>query len=256
MLLVLNIGNTNVRVGAFDGPGLLHDWRLETDVRRTGDEYGLMLSGMLSHAGLVEAQIEGVAMGSVVPPLTDTFTRVSRRYLKQEPLILSPNVKTGVAIKTDNPAEVGADRILNVLAAHRLHGGPAIVIDIGTATTFDVLSGAGEYLGGAIAPGINLSAEALFRGTAQLPRIGLHMPASPIGKNTVTAMQAGLLLGCVAMIEGMTARIKAELGGQALVIATGGLGRMIAAETKVVDVLEPDLTLQGLRLLWEQNRAP
>lgn len=249
------IGNTNVKIGAFQDGQIVRDWRLATDVHRMTDEYGLQMLGLLHHAGLHERQVQGVVIGSVVPPLTDTFERLSRRYLRRRALIMSKDVRASVPLRIDNPAEAGADRILNVLAAHRLYGGPAIVVDFGTATVFDALSAQGEYLGGAIAPGVGIAAEALFTQTAQLPRIRLQVPRHAIGTSTVACMQSGIMLGYLGLVEGLTARIKGELGGAARVVATGGLSAIMAGQTTVFDVVEPRLTLHGLHLLWEEHHA-
>jgi type III pantothenate kinase len=198
--------------------------------------------------------VSGVALASVVPPLTGIFVEMCQRYLGHDPLAVTADIETGVRVLIDYPAQAGADRILNALAAHRLYGSPAIVVDFGTATTFDAVSAEGDYVGGAIAPGLGIAAEALFSRTAKLPRIQLAAPPAAIGRNTVHAMQSGLILGYVGLIEGLVARIRAELGGRAKVIATGGLAPLLAQETEVIELVDPMLTLEGLRLIYELNQ--
>lgn len=254
MLLVVDIGNTNTVLGLHrDGEWIAH-WRIASDRAEMPDEYAVLLRNLFDFEELSWADVSGVALASVVPPLTGTFVEMCRRYLGHDPLVVTPAVKTGVRVLTDHPAEVGADRIINALAAYRLHGSPAIVVDFGTATTFDAVSAEGDYLGGAIAPGLGIAAEALFSRTAMLPRIQLIAPPAAIGRNTVHAMQSGLILGYVGLIEGLVARIRAELGGQAKVIATGGLAPALARETDVIEVVDPMLTLKGLRLIYALNR--
>lgn len=252
-LLVIDIGNTNIVLGVYRGQKLLVSWRLSTDAEKMADEYGILLRDLFSSAGLDSSSIKGCALSCVVPPLLRSFQEVVGKQFAVNPLVVGPGVRTGVRILTDNPREVGADRITNAVAAAKLHGLPALVIDFGTATTFDVVSKEGDYLGGAIAPGVGIAAESLWRRAAQLPRIELAFPPAAIGKNTVQAMQSGVLLGYVALVEGMVERISRELGDKPMIIATGGLAPLIAEKTKVIQRVEPDLTLQGLRLIYEMN---
>ena len=253
MLLAIDIGNTNIVIGVFEGERLKATWRLGTDVHKLADEYAAMLSSLLSMRGLAFGDVSVAIMSSSVPPLVTVFEDLCQRYFDVSPMVIGPGTKTGVRISIDNPREVGADRVVNAAAAHSLYGGPLIVIDLGTATTFDAISGEGDYLGGAIAPGILISAEALFEHAAKLPRVELVRPPKAIGRNSVAAMQSGIILGYVGLIEGIVARMRRELGGEAKVIATGGLAEVITSETNVVDGIEPDLTLLGLRLVHELN---
>lgn len=255
MLLTIDIGNTNITFGVYDdNQTLLYHWRMKTDHDRMPDEYGIIMLGLLRHEGLDFHDIHGVAIASVVPPLTHVFEEMIQRFVKQKPLVVGTGVKTGVQIRYDSPRDVGADRIVDAAAAYKLYGGPACIVDFGTATTFDAVSGKGEYLGGAIAPGIGIAAEALFSRTSKLPRIDLVRPPKAIGTNTVHAMQSGLIFGYVGLVEGMVARFRAELGQHMRVIGTGGLAETIARETTVIEVVNPWLTLEGLRLIWEMNQ--
>jgi type III pantothenate kinase len=255
MLLTIDIGNTNLTIGLYAGEELRHHWRLETDHHKMPDEYGLQLLGLLTHAGQTPASLEGIVLASVVPQLTGHVLQACREYLKQEPLVVEASQKTGIKILYEDPKTVGADRLCDAVAVQAMYGGPACIIDFGTATTFNALTGKGEYLGGAITAGINLAAEALFSRAAKLQQIDLQRPPNVIGRNTVHAMQSGLLYGYVSMVEGMVDRFRTELGKDMKVIATGGLAEIIASETKVIDVLAPWLTLDGLRLFWEMNRS-
>jgi type III pantothenate kinase len=254
MLLAIDIGNTNIVIGAYDGTRLLASWRIASDVQRQTDEYAVLLRGLCELRGIGLAHVRGVVLACVVPPLTETFRTLARQYLRVEPLVVEPGIRTGVRVRVDNPREVGADRIVNALAAQQLYGTPAIVIDLGTATTFDAVSAEGDYLGGAIAPGILVALEALVGRTSRLQRIELARPKTAIGRNTVAAMQSGLLFGYVGLVEGLIDRFQQELGGSAKVIATGGLAHLIAAETPKIQVINPELTLEGLRLIYELNR--
>jgi type III pantothenate kinase len=254
MLLTLDLGNTNLTIGLYDGRELRHHWRLATDHARMPDEYGLQLLGLLNRAGCESDCLNGVVLASVVPPLTGRLTQACREYLQRDPLVVDAGVKTGLRIRYDDPRQVGADRVADAVAVLHLYGGPACVVDFGTATTFNAVTKEGEYLGGAITAGIHLAAEALFTHAAKLPRIDLQRPPSVIGRNTVHAMQSGLLFGYVAMVEGMVARFRSELGPEMKVIATGGLASLIAKETKVIEIINPWLTLDGLRIIWELNR--
>lgn len=255
MLLCVDIGNTNTVMGVYSGEELVAHWRIATDPQRMPDEYGLQLLGLLSHVGLAPEDIHGCCLASVVPPVTDLLLEMLANYVEKKVLVVGTGVRTGVAIRYDSPREVGADRIVNAAAAYRLYGGPACIVDFGTATTFDALSERGDYLGGAIAPGVRVAAEALFQRTAKLPRIDLHRPPQAIGANTVDAMRSGILFGYVGLVEGMVARFRVELGEGMRVIATGGLGQVIAAETKVIEVVDPWLTLKGLRLIYYMNEV-
>jgi len=254
MLLAIDIGNTNIAIGVFEDEKLRATWRLGTDVHKLEDEYASVFLNLLSLKGLAFADIDCAIISSSVPPLVTVFEGLCQRYFEVSPMIVGPGTKTGVRISIDNPREVGADRVVNAAAGHRLYGGPLIVIDFGTATTLDAVSEEGDYLGGAIAPGIGISAEALFEHAAKLPRVELVRPQKAIGRNTVSAMQSGIIFGYVGLIEGIVARMRKELGGTAKVIATGGLADVICRETDIVDALEPDLTLVGLRLVYELNR--
>lgn len=253
MLLAIDVGNTNVTLGLYEGDKLNPHWRLATDHNRMPDEYGLQLLGLLQNAGKSIKDLTGISLASVVPPLTQRVVQACREYLKQEPLVVDTGIKTGIRIRYEDPKAVGADRVCDAVATLKLYGGPACIVDFGTATTFNALTKDGEYLGGAITAGINLAADALFTHTAKLQRIDLQRPPSVIGRNTVHAMQSGLLFGYVSMVEGMVARFKSELGSDMKVVATGGLAESIAQETKVIDVLAPWLTLDGLRIIWELN---
>lgn len=254
MLLAIDLGNTNLTLGLYDGEELGPRWRLATVHDRMPDEYGLQILGLLSHAGYNPDRLKGVCLASVVPPLTTRVVEACRNYLGQEPLVVDAGVKTGVRIRYEDPRAVGADRIVDAAAVQRFYGGPACVVDFGTATTFDAISAEGDYLGGAIAPGINIAAEALYLRTAKLARVDLQRPPSAIGRNTVHAMQSGLLFGYVALVEGMVARFRAELGPKMKVIATGGLAEIVARETSVLEIIAPWLTLDGLRIVWDLNR--
>ena len=253
MLLTIDIGNTNLTLGLYEGEKLGAHWRLATDHNRMPDEYGLQFLGLLQNAGKTLQDIRGVSLASVVPPLTGRVIQACREYIKQEPLVVDTGVKTGIKIRYEDPKAVGADRVCDAVAVLKFYGGPACVVDFGTATTFNAITKDGEYLGGAITAGINLAAESLFTRAAKLPRIDLQRPPSVIGRNTVHAMQSGLLFGYVSMVEGMVARFRSELGSEMKVIATGGMAEVIAKETQVVDFIAPWLTLDGLRIIWELN---
>jgi len=255
MLLAIDIGNTETTLGVFDGEELRATWHMATGVHRMADEYAALLLNLLHQQGLDIPDIKAGALCSVVPPLISTFGELFQRYFHISPLVVGAGVKTGVRIRMDNPREMGADRIVNAAAAHHLYGGPVIVTDLGTATTFDTVSKEGDYLGGAIAPGIMAAAEALFTRAAMLPRVELTRPKRAIGTNTIAAMQSGIIFGYVGLIEGIVARIQQELGEKAKVVATGGAAELLAKETAVIDVVNPDLTLIGLRLIYEMNKA-
>jgi type III pantothenate kinase len=253
MLLTIDIGNTNLTLGLYEGQNLGARWRLATDHERMPDEYGLQILGLLSHGGCSPAQLHGICMASVVPPLTGRIIQACKVYLQQDPLLVDHQIKTGINILYEDPKAVGADRIVDAVAVKEFFGGPACVVDFGTATTFDAIDSEGQYLGGAIAPGIGIAAEALVQHTAKLPRVDLQKPPSVIGRNTIHAMQSGLLFGYVSMVEGMVDRMRIELGPAMKVIATGGLAEIVAHETKVIQILAPWLTLDGLRIIWEIN---
>jgi type III pantothenate kinase len=253
MLLTIDIGNTNLTLGLYEGEQLGAHWRLATDNNRMPDEYGLQFLGLLQNAGKSLMDIHGISLASVVPPLTGRVIQACREYLKQNPLVVDTGVKTGIKIRYEDPKAVGADRVCDAVAVMKLYGGPACVVDFGTATTFNAITKEGEYLGGAITAGVNLAAEVLFTHAAKLPRIDLQRPPSVIGRNTIHAMQSGLLFGYVSMVEGMVARFRSELGSEMKVIATGGMAEVIAKETQVVNFIAPWLTLDGLRIIWELN---
>lgn len=253
MLLCVDIGNTNIKLGLFQGEGMLCRWRIATERTRLADEYAVLLINLLASEGLQIEEITGCAISSVVPALTQEFEDLSTRYLAKTALVVSPKVKTGIAIHTDYPAEVGSDLVVNAMAARSLYGAPVIVIGFGTATTFVAVSPEGNLEGVAIAPGIITGADSLFRATSTLPRVALTRPAVAIGKNTIQSLQAGLVYGYAGMVDGLVERIQAELGGSARVVATGGVAPLIAPETRTVQVVEPDLTLIGLRMVYELN---
>jgi type III pantothenate kinase len=254
MLLTIDVGNTNLTIGLYEGEKLAHHWRLATDHARMPDEYGLQFQGLLTNVHRNPGDLTGIALASVVPPLTMRVIQACREYLKQEPLVVDTGVKTGVRIRYEDPKTVGADRVCDAAAVMKLYGSPACVVDFGTATTFNAITREGDYLGGAITAGINLAAEALFTHAAKLPRIDLQRPPNVIGRNTTHAMQSGLIFGYVSMVEGMVARFRAELGEDMKVIATGGLAEVVARETPVIEIIAPWLTLDGLRIIWELNR--
>jgi type III pantothenate kinase len=254
LLLCIDVGNTNITLGLYQGQELGPRWRLATDHERMPDEFILQLLGLLEYAGLTPEEVDGAAIASVVPPLTGRWVEVCRRGVNVEPLVIDAGVHTGVRVLYDEPGAVGADRLVDAVAAFQLYGGPACIVDFGTATTFDAVSGWGEYLGGAIAPGIGIAAQALFERTAKLPRVDLARPPAAIGRNTVHSMQSGLLFGYVSLVEGMVERFRQELGPGMKVIGTGGLAEVIARETDVFEVLAPWLTLDGLRMVYEMNQ--
>ena len=253
MLLAIDIGNTNIVLGVYDGAKLVASWRTATAVHRMADEYAMLANNFFTYRGLRLADVRHVVICSVVPPLVTTFEELVERYLRVKPLLVGPGVKTGIRILYENPRDVGADRIANAVATHRLYGGPSIVVDFGTATTLDAITGQGDYLGGAIAPGITIAAEALFQRAALLYRVELTRPRTAIGRNTAASMQSGILFGYVGLIEGLIARFKQEMG-PATVIATGGLAEVVSKETSAIDVVDQGLTLEGLRLIFEMNR--
>jgi len=254
MLLAVDIGNTTITLGLYDGETPGPRWRLETVRSRLPDEYGLALLALLANAGLSRSDVSEAAFSSVVPPLTGTWVEVFRRWLGVEPLVVETGVKTGVRVLYEDPKQVGADRIVNAAAVKEMWGGPACIVDFGTGTTFDALSARGEYLGGAIAPGIQISAEALYLKTARLPRIEIKKPKKAIGRTTVASMQSGLYFGYIGLVSNTIAQIRKELGREAHVIATGGFGGQIAPEVPAIEAYEPGLVLEGLRILYERNK--
>src|SRR5882724_8490076 len=254
MLLTIDIGNTNTVLGVFRGEELVANWRLTTARQQTVDEYGVLPRNLFTLAGVDRDGIRGVIISSVVPPVNWTLAEMARIYFGQKALFVEAGVKTGMSVLVENPLEVGADRIVNGVAAFHKFGGPCIVVDFGTAITFDVISERCEYLGGVIAPGLGISSEALFARTAKLPRVEIKDPGKVIGTNTVTHMQAGLYYGAVDMVDGMLARIKAELGGKPKVVATGGQAKLVAKGSKHIESTDEFLTLDGLRLIWDKNQ--
>lgn len=253
MLLAIDIGNTNIVIGLYKGKELQCHWRVASDRQKTADEYGLILRQLCHYQGVDVEAIKAVVMASVVPTLTQTLTMMLKDQFNCRLLVIGPGVKTGMPIRFDNPREVGADRIVNGVAVYELYGGPAIVVDFGTATTYDAISASGEYLGGAIAPGIGIATDALFARAAKLPRVELIRPPRVIGKNTVACMQAGIMYGFIGQVEGIVKRMQAEIGGRAVVVATGGLAGLIAPEVSCIDKVDPLLTLEGLRIVYERN---
>jgi len=255
MLLTIDVGNTTVTIGLFEGDRIRATWRLATDRERLTDEYAVIVLSLLAHSGFGAGDVADAALASVVPDLAPVFGDLCRRHLGVEPLVVDTGTRTGVRILYDNPREVGADRVADVVAACNRYGPPPLVIvDLGTGLVFDAVSAEGDYLGGAIAPGIGIAAEALYARAAKLYRVELQRPERAIGKNTIAAIQSGLVYGYVSLLEGMVARFQRELVGRAKVIATGGWAPLIARETKVIDVVDQDLTLHGLRLIYEANR--
>jgi type III pantothenate kinase len=258
MLLAIDVGNTNIVLGVFDKTTLVQSWRLQTLRERTEDELGLLVDGLFAHSRIERSKVKGIVIASVVPPLTGTTCAMVSRYFGLKPLLVDPAGNSGMPILYENPAEVGADRVVNAIAAYerfgRHAGRPMIVCDFGTATTLDAVTAKGEYLGGAICPGVTISADALFQRAARLPRIDVRKPETVIGRTTVGAMESGLFYGYVGMVEGLVRRMSEELGGHALCVATGGLAAVIAPETSLIEHVDVDLTLHGLRIVWERNQ--
>jgi type III pantothenate kinase len=254
MLLAIDIGNSNILLGVFKEDKLLHEWRLLTESDKTIDEYGILFQSLYRSAGLAVEETKDIIISSVVPPLINTLEELCKKYFHLNPLIVEPGVKTGMPINYDNPLEVGADRIVNAVSAYEKYKKSLIIVDFGTATTFDCISHKGEYLGGAIAPGIMVSTEALFHKASKLPRIELIKPQTVIGKNTVASMQAGIVYGYVGLIDGIVHRMKEEMKDNPLVVATGGLAQLIATESETIDEVDELMTLEGLRIIYNKNR--
>lgn len=254
MFLVIDVGNTNIVLGVYRSRELLHHFRISTNRQATVDEYGVLIHNLFAMARIRESEIEGVIISSVVPPLMSALEELCEKYLRRKPLIVGPGIKTGLNLRYENPREVGADRIVNAVAAIEQYGGPLVVVDFGTATTFDCIDAEGNYLGGAIVPGIGISTEALYQRASKLPRIELEKPKKVIGRNTVHAMQAGIIFGYAGQVDGIVERIARELKTQPKVVATGGLAELIASETRTIEEVNSQLTLEGLRLIYERNQ--
>lgn len=254
MILVVDVGNTNIVFGAYDNKKLLTHWRMRTDKDKTSDEFGLFIVNALNYEKIDAGSIKGVIIASVVPPIMYSLEHAIRKYIKVEPIVVGPGIKTGMNIKIENPREVGADRIVNAVAAHEIYGGPLIIVDFGTATTFCAVNSKGEYLGGIICPGVKISADALFQRAAKLPRIELVKPENVIGKNTIASMQSGIIYGYVGQVDYLVKRMKKEMKEDNIkVIATGGLARLIASESETINEINAHLTLEGLRIIYERN---
>lgn len=255
MILVFDVGNTNIVLGVYKEDKLLDFWRISTDTQKTADEYGILIKQMFVHQGYSIDDVEAVIISSVVPPMMYTLEHMARKYLKKEALVIGPGIKTGMNIKYDNPKEVGADRIVNAVAGYEMYGGPLIIVDFGTATTYCAISKNGEYLGGAISPGIRISMDALYQRTAKLPRVELLKPDTVICKNTISSIQSGVVFGYVGQVDYIVRRMKKELGDEnTKVIATGGLSKLIASESETIDVVNGLLTLEGLRIIYDRNK--
>ncbi|HZG87575.1 type III pantothenate kinase [Paenibacillus sp.] len=253
MILVVDVGNTNIVLGLYERETLRHHWRVATNRSSTADEYGIMIMTLFQHAGVRVNEVEGAIVSSVVPPINATLDQACRKYVRRTPLFVGPGVKTGLNIRYENPREVGADRIVNAVAGIQLYGPPLIIVDFGTATTFCYIDEKGDYVGGAIAPGIGISTEALYQRAAKLPRIELVRPKSTVGRTTVSSMQSGIIFGFAGQVDGIVGRIREEFGTKPRVVATGGLAELIAGESKTIDTVNPLLTLQGLQIIYERN---
>lgn len=252
VVLVVDVGNTNIVIGVYDGDELADSWRLATARDRTADEYGILARQLIGDEKL--SRIEDAIVASVVPPLNGTIESMISKYFGVEALFVEPGVKTGLSIQTENPLEVGADRIVNAVAAHALFGGPCVVVDFGTATTFDLVTAKGEYRGGVIAPGLTISSEALFARAARLPRVDIRRPAQLVGTNTVSSMQSGIYYGYLGLVDGILARMTAEITGIRKIIATGGLSSLLVEDSEYIDLIDLELTLKGLKIIRDRNR--
>lgn len=256
MILTLDIGNTNIKTALFEGAEMAHYWRISTSLSKTSDEYGILLMNMFAHEGVKPEEVEGIAISSVVPTINFTIEHMCQNYFHMQPMMVAPGIKTGINIKYENPRELGSDRIANAVAAYAQYGGPCIFIDFGTATTFGVVDENGSFLGGSIFPGIKVASEALVSGTAKLPRFAIEKPESVIGRTTLTNLQSGMYYGYVGLVKHIVQKMKQELGRQdAIVVATGGMALLISEESKVIDKLDGLLTLKGLRMIYERNKA-
>lgn len=256
MIIVIDVGNTNIVLGAYEDKKLIQSWRMATDKERTSDEFGMFFVSIFTNEKLDLKRIEAVIISSVVPPIMYSLEHAVRKYLKLEPIVVGPGVKTGINIKYENPKEVGSDRIVNAVAGFELYGGPLIIVDFGTATKFEAISKKGEYLGGAICPGVKIAADALFQKASKLPRIELVRPESVIGRNTVTNLQSGIIFGQIGQVDYIVTRMKKEMMEKSCkVVATGGLARLIAGESETIDEINGTLTLEGLRIIYERNKV-
>ncbi|MCD8500993.1 MAG: type III pantothenate kinase [Bacillaceae bacterium] len=253
MIFVIDVGNTNIVLGVYHKDILTHHWRMETSRQKTEDEYGMIVKQFFANEGLKLSDIKGIIISSVVPPIMYSLEQMCKKYFSIAPMVIGPGIKTGLNIKYDNPKEVGADRIVNAVAAIELYGSPLIIVDFGTATTYCYVNELNQYMGGAIAPGIGISTEALYTRASKLPRIEIAKPKDIIGKNTVTAMQSGILYGYVGQVEGIVARIKSQAAVDPKVVATGGLASLISKESSVINIVDPFLTLKGLKMIYQKN---